>query len=373
MEYLGEVVFSLPSSHLHGSFDTIPLKGKIFEAGSYPDKQFDLTEEEMAQAVAEFQPVPLDIEHITTPFDGKLGELASVSQEGSTLFGEVRVPRWLKDVLGDEPIKVSTTWDAATKTIKKLALTHNPRINDAALVAAFNKSKHTTAHGQNAIQFIHDYAASHGALCQPPTDAKMTAKPERQALQKIHDIAQENGAGCNAPISVLYSEEGSMETMDAPKGFMAELKAAMDRWFSREENVENPSPTTDTVEVEKIPKVDLYTLGLEAAQFADKIISEARALPAQRDSIIALFNVARRSDLESGEVKFGESVVGSRVKELEGFFSAVTPHTYFRSVVQDHQGEEVLMNDTDAKVDTSRVNALLQLTPLGQAILKENK
>lgn len=58
--------------------------GKIFECGDYPDKAFSLTEEEATAAAAAFTPVPLDLEHLPTVLDGKLGRLVSVEAVGGT-------------------------------------------------------------------------------------------------------------------------------------------------------------------------------------------------------------------------------------------------------------------------------------------------
>jgi hypothetical protein len=69
--------------------------------------------------------------------DGKLGQVVHVeaSDDGEELHGIVAIPKWLDSVLDER--KVSATWDRATKTLKGLALVRNPRVSDAALMAAF--------------------------------------------------------------------------------------------------------------------------------------------------------------------------------------------------------------------------------------------
>lgn len=117
--------------------DMVVRSGKLFEAGDYPDKNFSLSEEELAVAAAGFEPVKNDLEHRPTILDDSLGEVTAVEARGRELFGSVKIPRWLDSMLKDKPIKTSLTWDRTTKKIVGNSLVRNPRITDAQLVAAF--------------------------------------------------------------------------------------------------------------------------------------------------------------------------------------------------------------------------------------------
>lgn len=114
-------------------------RGKLFEIGNFVDKQFQLDKSELLAAVEAFTaPVPVDMEHIESPLSGKLGELVSVeaSDDGTELHGIVALPKWLDNVLDER--KVSTTWLRDKKILTGLALVRNPRVSDAALMAAFS-------------------------------------------------------------------------------------------------------------------------------------------------------------------------------------------------------------------------------------------
>ncbi|MBW3635372.1 MAG: hypothetical protein KY445_02755 [Armatimonadetes bacterium] len=121
------------------SNDIVLRRGKVFEVGEYPDKGFSLTADEARAAVAAFAPCNADLEHKNTVLDGKIGGLVGVEMgaDGKTLFGTVAEPKWLSDVLGNEPRKVSLTWDKAAKTITGIAHVLNPRITDAAVFNAY--------------------------------------------------------------------------------------------------------------------------------------------------------------------------------------------------------------------------------------------
>jgi hypothetical protein len=219
--------------------------GKLFEVGSWPDKGFSLDADEMAAAVAAFQPVPIDIEHRPSKLDGKLGYLEQVelTDDGQELYGMWAMPAWLDQALGDEERTVSTHWDPPTKRLIGLALVRNPRIEDAVLMAAFSNAavadlpappatfsdlstaatqgewptvlaallrettaegrehvlafatepkRHDTRTGQQAIQEIHNTSARYGAVCAAP----MASQHEADAMQQIHDLTAQHGATC---------------------------------------------------------------------------------------------------------------------------------------------------------------------------------
>jgi hypothetical protein len=191
-----QTIFSLGTGTYAG--DSVVREGKIFEAGNYPDKNFEMTPDELRRAAAAFQPVPIDLEHTPTVLDGKLGmlEAVRVSSDGRTLFGTVRLPRWLDDLLKDGERKVSCTWLAATKRLQKLALVMNPRVSDAALMTCFAQ-RHDTVHGQSLLQQLHDQTARTGAICLPPPGAAdFHSQHERNGIQAVHDVTVAHGAMC---------------------------------------------------------------------------------------------------------------------------------------------------------------------------------
>jgi len=121
--------------------ERVTRTGKIFQVGSYPDKQFDLKEPEADAAIASMsEPIPANIEHRPSPLDGALGELKRVWREGVELFAECSIPKWLDEHLKEKgvPLQPSLEWDRSTKQIKGVAWVNFPRIEDAALMSAFS-------------------------------------------------------------------------------------------------------------------------------------------------------------------------------------------------------------------------------------------
>lgn len=215
--------------------------GLIFRAGEYKDKNFTMTPEELIEAEAAFQPVPIDVEHIHNlgVLNGKLGTLEAVttSDDGYELYGTAKIPVWLDDLAGDA-LKVSCTWGRDNKQLAKLAIVQNPRVSDAALFAAFTANEieehpeataqtvkeffswvvenetttfanKKTWDGKSVIQGVHDMLARSGAVCakadkkgkdtemsEDAVGAEFISKEEQTVMQKMHDIALKAGAVC---------------------------------------------------------------------------------------------------------------------------------------------------------------------------------
>ncbi|HNC59272.1 MAG TPA: hypothetical protein PLP33_27845 [Leptospiraceae bacterium] len=232
--------FKLDTTKLTDDGNYVLKTGLIFRAGEYEDKNFTMTPEEIIDAEAAFEEVPLDIEHNENMglLEGELGSLVAVqaSENGEELYGTAKIPLWL-DTLNKKKsenqensnFKVSCTWDRKDKKLKKLAIVKNPRVSDAALMAAFtedkiNKSPDTlnesvaaffswakeneSAHfgektwdGKWTMQSVHDSMARSGAICKQnkakKAEAEFVSKEESVAIQKMHDLAVENGAKCS--------------------------------------------------------------------------------------------------------------------------------------------------------------------------------
>ncbi|GEM_PF-3097295 len=163
-EPVSPAAFSLDDAPaLQGAF--VVRRGIVFRTGDYPDKDFSM---DWAEADAEISRlktapfaasfadeglvpngfVPNDLEHRPTVFSrpGKrlLGHATITHRDGDALFGEVHIPAALADLIGDdEPLKVSATFDRATKRLVGMALCLNPRIEDAAVFAAFSEDAPT--------------------------------------------------------------------------------------------------------------------------------------------------------------------------------------------------------------------------------------
>jgi len=404
--------------------DLITRRGPIFKIGSYPDKAFSLNADEATHAIAAFAPVPIDSEHKGSVFDGKLGELSEVELRGDTLHGAIRVPQWLHDLFPEQPIPVSTTWSRGPqKQIIGLALAKNPRVSEAAMMAAFSSSRHDTLDGHDVHQSMHDMAARHGAICNDP--AAMISRHESSGLQAIHDTTLQHGATCNAMGQLAFSDELALfigkrnnvfdqKSLDAAHeaivkaGAVCAGAATMHKESSMDQErqgflnwlfngaakpaaeltpaafaLQGEPQIGESAEVTRLKaalvKATADRITSDATHFADDQIAAHKALPAERESIIAAFAQAAQDDGAHGVVTFADGHTSSRVAQLTAMFSARPAHTLTQELIKTEQSAAVFANQTaqpgratDAAQPMSKERRaeLLGLTGLGRDVLK---
>lgn len=272
--------------------DMVILEGKVFEAGDYPDKNFSITDEELAAAVQEFKPVENDLEHEDTILDGKLGKLVSVSAKGKELFGKVELPKWLYERVGN-PIKVSLAWARDTKRIVGNALVLNPRVPDAQLVAAFSAYE----------------AERNNPANQKDGGAEMPK--ERKWWEKLLNLHKEK---------------------QLPEG----LEDFNPEEVRFEEATPGPAgPTPGNPDQARFTALETENAGLRAAaiqtsaeRFYAETLSARKCMPAEKDELISLFKQAVLDD-NAGKACFsarGELQTGDRVKALRSLMEKRPAH-----------------------------------------------
>lgn len=420
--------------------------GLLFRAGDYPDKDYSMTADELAAAAETFsEPVPLDLEHMPTILDGKLGEVISISAFSDELHGVVKLPKWLDDAIGDTPRKVSATWLRDTKTLVGLALCVYPRIEDAALMTAFGDfaaKRHDTPHGRMAVQDIHDTCARAGAVCKQPGDdkAKHASRHESQAIQQAHDIAAQHGAKCHAieegrpmwapyrlnPDATLTNEDAAALSLGLHSGSntgrtnapVAPRKESRMGWKERfaqaimglPDDLESdeaagaatgaqtpPAATPPVVPAAAVQhsaaeaalsraqqeaeaaKAELRrerarNITNEATAFADLMVSEGRAMPAEREGIITAYAQALWDDVNFGAVEMSDGTKSSRTAMFKATIAKRDPHQLsmerlapeFKAFIT---AKEETQADPNAGMTAERKAELLSHTSLGQSAL----
>jgi hypothetical protein len=401
----------------------VTRSGKLFACGDYPDKDFSMSAEELAAAVAAFQPCPVDLEHTPTVLSNKLGRVESVSlaDDGNSLHGTVTLPKWLDDALGDTERKVSATWDRATKTLQGLALVLSPRVADAALMSAYADfaARHDTPEGRQVLQELHNTSARGGAVCSK-SNATMASSHEASTIQKIHDMATEHGAACSSTKSggssfpSMYSaapatntatttpQEGKhMSNWDrfvaaisgmkdedaggtqAPAGDGASaiaapvvtLSASAAELEAERKRADAATQRADALAARNI-QVESERIMERAVSFADRMLAETKALPAEREFIIADYVQRATDDNLYGVVKFAEGKSTTRVGLLEAQFAARSPHKLTAaeitpalfSILQGHR-ETPAQDAGDRLATGDELRKLIGMTATGQTHL----
>ncbi|MCS6950047.1 MAG: hypothetical protein RMM06_07315 [Armatimonadota bacterium] len=114
----------------------VEREAKLFEAGSYPDKGLEVSEEQLQSLVDGFtSPVPLVVEHLSERW--QIGQLKALWRRGKELFGRLSLlpeAEALLKRLGIRGISVAVTPDV--KRLVEVSVTATPRVADARLLSA---------------------------------------------------------------------------------------------------------------------------------------------------------------------------------------------------------------------------------------------
>lgn len=395
----------------------------LFQAGEYSDKHYSMSPEEMWAACEQFDvPVTGNIEH-SDFLKGRACEVRSIRLDDAdsfTLRGEVAVPLWLDSQLDDRERKLSCEWDRSTKTLSGIGLVVHPRVEDAALVSAYSAfaaTRHDTPQGQMVMQELHDSSARGGAVCSKG-NANMASAHESSAIQKIHDMTTEHGAGCSS-MSGQRSGPFPMFGVDAPADSSTTASTATTSlkegrtmsWKDRllaaisgmpdEEGAETvpvaPAPVAAVVPHSATPdprdaemarmrqerdaaqaethRIRSESITREAASFADRMLTEARAFPAEREAIITAHQQAALDDVAFGVVTFGQGQTTTRVARFEATVTARPAHQLtaeslspaLMKVLQGHR--ETPAQDADRPATADELEKLLNMTAQGQAVV----
>jgi hypothetical protein len=293
--------------------------GKVFEAGEYPDKAFSITPEELAEAAASFEPVPIKVEHLDTVFDGKVGRLTKLMASGKDLFGVFEVPQWLSDLFPGQPMKVSLAWSRGPKRILEASLVTNPRIKDAAFRAAF-------AAGLGLGPGQEGAGDDPGVM----SEKAPTITPEdRTMLDRMRDFF---GGGQSS------DKGGGASLSDITAAFSNALKPVHDRLAA----LEAQSKAEDDEQKETKPTADDGAVLAAATAFTDDQITAGRVMPSERDGMIAAFTASAKA-APKDFVLFANGVLQETpaLKAFKASFSGVKGHNLDGAAIKARFGVEM--------------------------------
>lgn len=255
----------------------------LFRCGDYPDKDFSLTPEEAdSRACANFKRVELDLEHKPTVLSGKLGHLAHIelsADDPYLITGKVSIPNWLDGLLGPDDRKLSVAFCRSSKQVIGCGIVRNPRVSDAAMMAAF-------------------------AYADTETTPTLLADPAPFA-------ATQPAATSPTPPAVLSPEAEKLRAEFAAREAKMVAQLTAEREKTAQMAAQNEAQATER------RKEQEARVAAEAVNFADSEILAYRAMPAQRDQLIEAYRTAARDDMANPNlVSFGTEQV-TRIEQLK--------------------------------------------------------
>jgi hypothetical protein len=319
--------------------DMVIRRGKLFEAGDFPDKGVAFDEADLDRAVSSFSPVDNDLEHSSTILDGQLGQLTKIWRQGSELFGDVQLPKWLDDTIGEAAIKVSLAFDRS-KNIVGNALVLKPRIEDAAIQAAFSTFSRSR-----------------------PSDITKGVKPGDNKPMKLKDALKkffsvENVTDLEQEVTLtLADDELIAPVIDEP--IVPPVVA--------------PAPVFK--EDPRVSALEAELVKGKGYAFADAVITSRKALPAQREQIAAMYCQAVKADASGGSVfSAADGVVqGAQVNGLKAFFDSAPSHSLVGEAFVDDTAVLLFGDRATQAVDAARTQDLLNMTDLGRKAAEASK
>jgi hypothetical protein len=118
----------------------------------------------------------------------------------------------------------------------------------------------------------------------------------------------------------------------------------------------------------------------DAAHFADAQIAAHKALPAEREAIVATFTQAAQDDAAHGTVTFADGKTASRISQLTALFASRPAHTLTQELIADervdgkaaafNRGETPRTIDETKPMTLERRKELLGDTDLGRDVLR---
>jgi len=116
----------------------VTRRAKLFEAGSYPDRDIEVTEADMdtwVTAHASGPPIPVKLEHMSTVLDGALATAKGLFRKGKELFCDLDFTDAAWDLVKDTAKALSVAIKRDKSGIAEVSLVREPRIADARVFA----------------------------------------------------------------------------------------------------------------------------------------------------------------------------------------------------------------------------------------------
>ena len=147
--------------------------GKLFEAGSYPDKEIEVTEDDLDTIIAHHKdapPIEVKLEHADTLLNGMLATAGGLYRKGKELFGKLNFTDAAWELLKNTKKSLSCAIRKDKTGISEVSLVREPRIADA------------RAFGSDVVGFSTPF--DEGDITNPVTKevANMADKPDEMTV-----------------------------------------------------------------------------------------------------------------------------------------------------------------------------------------------
>jgi hypothetical protein len=157
----------------------------LFRAGAYPDRDIEITEEDLDRMVEGYTPAPIKVEHTDTPL--RFGVVTKIWRVGKELFGRLAFNplAWaLARECGATRLSVAVRRDKSG--LQEVSLVRSPRIADAAVFGGESSESKEPSESRAAEYFAgDDLSASEGGDCVESVerDEQVGAESQEQPVE----------------------------------------------------------------------------------------------------------------------------------------------------------------------------------------------
>lgn len=131
-------------------------------------------------------------------------------------------------------------------------------------------------------------------------------------------------------------------------------------------------PRIDALE-KQLAEQRAATIQQQAITFADGAVASHKALPVERQALYEAYLLAATDDAAHGVVTFADGKTGTRVSRLESLVASRPAHNLTAELIAQGVGGVLEATKDTAKMTDERRDALLAMTPLGQAALSARR
>jgi len=402
------ITFALESGRRVDGENAIYPMSLLFKAGEYKDKSYAMTGDEIRAAVEGFAPIGGNIEH-TNFLKGRACQVRRVWAEGDTLKGEVAVPLGLDALLTDDERKLSCEWNRDTKTLTGIALCMKPRVSDAALMTelagddagaledalVLMAGKRHSKTDQHLINTAHTMTHAVGqilvGLGAQPTEGSAAEEAGESPSQEAAETTAGMSKGAHG-----MADEQAPQTPKAPTPFdkfmawfagepsptqegegAAMLSTTTPHPVTKGDNAERAAQRENEALKARIAAMEQQGIHDKACAFAETMVVEKRAVPAERETIIAAFKQAGNDDLAHPQtVTFSDGSEHTRLDVMRAQYTGRPAHLLTEEVLKDPKfavlfAEVTKPAKTEETLTEEEHKRLLSLTPIGRTALAE--
>jgi hypothetical protein len=328
------------TSSMSDTPEIIEREAKIFEAGSYPDKDIEVTEAELDNIINGFQAVPIKVEHEDSPL--KLGSLTRIWRKGKELFGMLAFPKPAFDLLQYSGAqRLSSAIKRDKSGISEVSIVRHPRVADAAYYSLDEEDGEVVG-----IRFESDLPAEFGTEQEAPVETEQDAPTNKGSQTPANNGRSDSTMSNDKTMDVAEA----LKVLQSFKPSTGEAAAIFDASNAMLAYVgETEAELKATAERAKAAMVELQRANCD--RLVDKYTREGKITPAVERFARAILNAkplaystAKDEQVVSFKNEAGEEMRYHFAEVFVRFLEELPPVVSFQEMAKQRASEDAQLS-----------------------------